>query len=245
MMRLVFALTLFVGLLFGTSKSAEYDVEYGWFKELGEARAFLNVSGQNYHIKIEAAAKGLAKFISRGRAETYESYGVLTPKGYLPQKFTQYKRWSDKAERTTYIFDHAAKKVLKIKEKYEDGRLMDKSEEPNKYYADNDILTLYFNISDDFRAMKPGSQKVYYAVGANPKDGRVDLIIPFGEKLRELKDTFKGVVASSYVIVFINQKIFSSERGELWIAFNDKNDCERATLKDVILFGDIRGILKK
>ncbi len=47
------------------------------------------------------------------------------------------------------------------------------------------------------------------------------------------------------VIVYINQKIFSSDRGELWIAFNDKNECETAALKDVILFGDIKGILKK
>ncbi len=244
-MRIVVFAALFVVSLFGFSKTADYDVEYGWFKELGDAKAQLVVSGANYHIKIEANTKGLAKFLSRGRAEVYESYGIVTPKGYLPQKFTQYKRWSDKAERTTYVFNHAAKKVIKIKEKYEEGKLIGKDEENNKYYADNDILTLYFNISDDFRSMKAGSQKAYYAVGANPKDGRVDLIIPSGAKLGEIKETFEGVRASSYVIVYINQKIFSSERGELWIAFDDKNDCERATLKDVILFGDVRGILKK
>lgn len=242
----IFALVLFfVVSLFGFTKAADYDVEYGWFKELGEAKATLAVSGQNYHIKIGAKTKGLAKFLSRGREEIYESYGVVTPKGYLPTKFVQFKRWSDKAERTTYIFNHAEKTVQKIKEKYEDGILIDKGSEPNKYYADNDILSLYFNISDDFRAMKPGAHKVYYAVGANPKDGRVDLIIPMGAKLGEIKDTFEGVRATSYVIVYINQPIFSSERGELWIAFNGQNDCERATLKNVILFGDIRGILRK
>ncbi len=242
----VFFLVAFLALsLFGFSKSADYDVEYGWFKELGYARANLVVNGQQYHIKIEAKTNGLAKLLSRNRQEIYESFGVATPKGYLPQKFVQYKSWADKAERTTYIFEHAAKKIIKIKERYEEGKLVDRSEEPNKYYADNDILTLYFNISDDFRAMRAGSQKVYYAVGANPKDGRVDLIIPTGAKLDEIKETFEGVKASSYVIVYINQKIFSSEKGELWIAFNDKNDCERATLKNVILFGDIRGILKK
>lgn len=244
-MRIVIFAALLVVSLFGFSKTAEYSVEYGWFKELGDAKAQLVVNNRSYHIKIEANTKGLAKFLSRGRAEVYESYGIVTPNGYLPQKFTQYKRWSDKAERTTYIFDHNTKKVIKIKEKYEDGKLTEKNEEPNKYYADNDILTLYFNISDDFRSMMPKSQKIYYAVGANPKDGRVDLIIPAGAKLDEIKETFEGVRASSYVIVYINQKIFSSERGELWIAFNDKNECEMAALKDVILFGDVRGILKK
>ena len=242
----VFVLAVFLALsLFGFTKVADYDVEYGWFKELGEAEASLVVNGQNYHIRIEGKTKGIAKFLSRGREEVYESYGAVTPQGYLPTKFVQFKRWSDKAERTTYLFNHAAKTVQKIKEKYDAGVLIDKNSEINKYYADNDILTLYFNISDDFRTMKPGAHKIYYAVGANPKDGRVDLIIPSGAKLGDIKETFEGVRASSYVIVYINQPIFSSERGELWIAFNGQNDCERATLKNVILFGDIRGILQK
>jgi hypothetical protein len=239
----VFLLLAFVSL-FAFEKRANYDVEYGWFKELGDAKAVLTVNGQNYHIKIEAKTQGVAKFISRNREEVYESYGILTPKGYLPSKFVQYKKWSNKAERTTYFFNHAEKKVLKVKEKYEDSKLSDKNTEENKYYADNDILTLYFNISDDFVGMKAGSQKVYFAVGANPKDGRVDLVIPSGEKLSDIKEAFDGVKASSYVIVYINQKIFSSDRGELWIAFDYKNDCVRATLKDVLFFGDVRGILK-
>jgi hypothetical protein len=244
-MRIAVFLTLLFVSLFGFTKSAAYDVEYGWFKALGDAKANLMVNGQNYHIMIEAKTQGLAKLLSRNREEVYESFGTVTQKGYLPLKFIQYKQWSDKAERTTYIFDHAAKKVLKIKEKYEDGKLVDRGEEQNKYYADNDILTLYFNISDDFKGMKAGSQKVYYAVGANPKDGRVDLIIPGATKLEEIKDTFEGVRAASYVVVYINQKIFSSDRGELWIAFDEKSDCARAVLKDVLLFGDVRGILKK
>lgn len=242
----VFVLAVFLALsLFGFTKVADYDVEYGWFKELGEAKASLVVNGQNYHIRIEGKTKGIAKFLSRGREEVYESYGTVAASGYLPAKFIQFKRWSDKAERTTYLFNHAAKTVQKIKEKYDGGVLIDKNSEINKYYADNDILTLYFNISDDFRTMKPGAHKIYYAVGANPKDGRVDLIIPSGAKLGDIKETFEGVRASSYVMVYINQPIFSSERGELWIAFNGQNDCERATLKNVILFGDIRGILQK
>ncbi|HOI83113.1 MAG TPA: DUF3108 domain-containing protein, partial [Campylobacterales bacterium] len=100
----VFVLAVFLALsLFGFTKVADYDVEYGWFKELGEAKASLVVNGQNYHIRIEGKTKGIAKFLSRGREEVYESYGAVTPQGYLPTKFVQFKRWSDKAERTTYL----------------------------------------------------------------------------------------------------------------------------------------------
>lgn len=244
MRSVLFLLVAFVSL-FGFSKKADYSVEYGWFKELGEARATLIAQGSEYKIKIEADTKGIAKFLSRDRREVYESFGTITATGYLPSRFVQFKSWSDKAERTTYTFNHAAKTVLKVKERYEDGKLVKKETKPNKYYADNDILTLYFNISDDFKTIKSGAQKIYYAVGANPDNGRVDLIVPDSKKLASMKATFEGVNASNFVVVFINQKIFASERGELWIAFNDRDECERATLKDVILFGDIRGILKR
>ena len=243
-MRVFLICCCLVFALFGFEKKSLYEVEYGVFKELGFADAKLTVSGQNYHMKIHAKTEGLARFLSQKREEVYESFGVTTKNGYLPYRFVQYKRWSDKEERTTYLFDHTKKDVKKIKEKYEDGRLVDKGEEPNKYYADNDILTLYFNISDDFKGMPAGAKKVYYAVGANPKDGRVDLIIPHGAKLSEIKEELEEPKAASYVVVFINQKIFSSERGELWLAFDAKNDCVKATLKDVLFFGDVRGILK-
>ena len=45
------------------------------------------------------------------------------------------------------------------------------------------------------------------------------------------------------LVVIINQKIFSSKRGELYINLDDDGICTSAVLKDVIFFGDIRGKL--
>jgi len=49
--------------------------------------------------------------------------------------------------------------------------------------------------------------------------------------------------ASAIYVVFINQPIFSSSRGELHLSLNERGDADRAVLKDVLLFGDIRARL--
>jgi len=68
------------------------------------------------------------------------------------------------------------------------------------------------------------------------------LIAPTGKKLNDLR-SYLGKKAGHFLIVFINQKIFASKRGELYLDLNDDGICTKAVLKDVIFFGDIRGKL--
>lgn len=49
--------------------------------------------------------------------------------------------------------------------------------------------------------------------------------------------------AAAIYVVFINQPIFSSSRGELHLSLNERGYADRAVLKDVLLFGDIRARL--
>ena len=48
-----------------------------------------------------------------------------------------------------------------------------------------------------------------------------------------------------YLIVTIYQKIFASKEGKLYIVLNSEGIAKKAVLKDVIMFGDIVGILDK
>ena len=49
--------------------------------------------------------------------------------------------------------------------------------------------------------------------------------------------------AAAIYVVFINQPIFSSSRGELHLSLNERGYADHAVLKDVLLFGDIRARL--
>ena len=41
--------------------------------------------------------------------------------------------------------------------------------------------------------------------------------------------------------VLLNKRIFASKNGEMYIDLNDDGICTNAVLKDVLMFGDIRG----
>ena len=237
-------LLLLVCLLLGESKKSVFDIEYGFLKELGSAEASLKNDGKNYSITILANTKGFARFLSRNRQEIYTSSGTVENEIFLPSKFIQQKSYADKLEWTIFSFDHKAKKVTKTKEKFEDGKRISSSEETLGYYADNDILTLYFNIAENLKNIRAGEHKIYHAVGANPKDGKVDVIAPEGEKLSAVKQTCVASANDQALVVIINQKIFQSENGELFILFDEKSETKRAVLKNVILFGDIRGVAR-
>lgn len=222
------------------NKTVSYRVGYGFFKELGWAQATLKLKNDDYKIEIFANTVGLAKFFSQNRREHYLSEGKVVNGTLVPHRFVQQKMWSRYDDRTTYLFDHKNRAVKKIKQRFEDGIAIENQESANDYYADNDILTLYFNISSEIGLIRQGRSKVYYAVGANKKDGRVDVLRPDGEKLDELMESLEGRGSDLRVIVRINQKIFSSENGELFLLFSKEHECTKAILKNVLLFADIR-----
>jgi len=79
----------------------------------------------------------------------------------------------------------------------------------------------------------------FYAVGANKTDGRIDVDpLTNPSAVRAEFDWDDGHAMK----VTINQKIFSSKKGELLLNLGDDGLCKQAVLKDVLLFGDIRGV---
>ena len=235
---------LFPYLLFSfdfKSIDALYEVKYGIFGTVGDAKASVEIIDGTYKIKMTARATGFAKVLSGGRLEVYESTGSIKNGKFLPLLFIQKKSYSSKNTIKRYFFDHKNKEITVIKTKEIDG-IQKESRKILDYYAQDDILTLFFNIKSifgsDFAIENP---TVLYAVGANKKDGHVDIFEPKGRRLKEIKKLLEE--DDNILVAVINQKIFSSEKGELFLNLNDQGICTKALLKDVVLFGDIRGEL--
>ncbi len=244
MKKYLIIILLFLSFLNAKTITAYYRVSFGIFGRIGIAKAVLNVDkNNNYKISIEAKAKGLAKVLSGGRVEIYKSEGKVVNGKLLPDEYLGITKTNSKRREKLYLFDHIHKKITMIKISTKDGKTT-KSSEALKYYADNDILSLFFNIKHYLNNFKFRGKKVLYAIGANKKDGRVDIIAPVGKELKKLKQDI-GRKKGHFLIVFINQKIFASKRGELFLDINDDGIATKAVLKDVMLFGDIRGELKK
>lgn len=241
--------------LFATTKEIEatYKVSYGIFSKLGIANATLKIIDNNkYHIKIEAKATGIAKFLSSGKKEIYESFGTIKNKVFIPNKFIKLSQNNYKKRKKTYTFDYRNKKVLVDEKRDEKKRIYNIEfqqeikliKEEKKfdldYFAQNDILSLFFNLNNKINNFNQGNNYELMAIGANKSKGIINIEIPKGKSYEKLEKALNSEEKTKF-IAYINQKIFSSKRGELFIAMNEHGFCSKALLKDVLLFGDIKG----
>jgi hypothetical protein len=250
-------LLLFSLALFGKTIDAQYKISFGMFGEVGRAVMHFESNNSSYKISIKASANGIVGALSKHRVEIYESKGIVKNGLLVPKKFIKTRSYDGAKYIKIYKFNHEDKNVSlqKIDTKMEEagiGFFQDDEEKAPKfitkrsfskfkYYAKDDILTLFFNYTGNNRLFN--KQKItLFAVGGNGEDGRVD-IVRFKQneiaKMQKFLNTTEKVIAK----IIINQKIFSSKRGELIVSINKDRVCQKAVLKDVVLFGDIRGKL--
>lgn len=233
MKPLILILALSMQLAYAKVVSATYEVSFGVLDTLGIADArFETRDDQTYSIRIEARTSGIARVLSDNRVEIYESHGTIQNGRLVPQKYAKTRRTDSKKSIKIYTFDHETKTVWRETiEKDEWDRVK------NDYYATEDILTLFFNFRHYLQSRQNRS---FQAIGGNKKDGRIDVVFPGSEETAQMKrklQTHKG----EFVKVILNDRIFSSARGELLINLGADDLCERAILEDVLLFGDVVG----
>ncbi len=226
-MKLIVTLFLFLSILSGTQRqmlSAEYAISYAIFGKIGEAEASLAVEGSRYRIAIQAHATGVAKLMSNRRVERYESRGSVVNGKLKPEIFIV-ETYKGKHFRSLhrFLFDHKRKTVREIID-LTDQREHKHKEKVVDYYAQEDILTLFFNLRFYLKSRCANKKCTIVAVGANEKDGKVD-ITALGE------NRFK---------VILHRRIFASKEGEMQIHINRYGICDRALLKDVVFFGDVK-----
>jgi hypothetical protein len=68
----------------------------------------------------------------------------------------------------------------------------------------------------------------------------VMILLPQNERLKIAKKTFDNK-EGTYLVVILNQEIFTSDEGELYINVDSDNTASKAVLKKTIMFGDVWG----
>ncbi|MDR2341446.1 MAG: DUF3108 domain-containing protein [Campylobacteraceae bacterium] len=214
---------------------AKYRVKYG-FINLGEAAASLKIyENGSYETKIEAKATGFAATLSGKRVETYKSIGKVSDGILIPDSLEKIRSSNKKSKRVTYIFDHKEKQIAYFEEKCDKNDCFYSSEMLPKY-VENDILTLYHNVAFMF-AKDDAKELNASAVGSREL---VSVIMPEGKQLKTAEKLFDGA-KGLYLLIVLNQNIFSSDKGELYINLDNDMTVSKAVLKDTLLFGDIWG----
>jgi hypothetical protein len=253
-MRIILLFLLLVASIFAKDLNATYKVSFGIFGQIGIAKTSLHMEDKRYKITVHAKSTGFASFVSGSREEWYESKGKITDGLFVPDTYEKIvqkkvnvsKAFSDESKTETnkyvliYAFNHKTKTVIATKIKTQ-GKEKSEHSEKVKFYAKNDLLSLFFNFKTLFPNLDIKKRHILHAVGANKDTGKID-IFPLSKK--DFSDLISGDLTNLKLMkVILSDKIFASKKGELYLGLNKRGLCEKAVLKDVILFGDIRGEL--
>jgi len=223
---------------------ADFDVSYGILGKIGTAKAVLKKESNSYTIDIKLSATGLAKLLSSGRKEHHISKGHMENGLMVSDLYQVIKSYGDTVMRKEYRVDHKRKKVKKHYRKFKKGVIVSEEKIVLDFYAKDDLFTLYFNLNTTITDKTKPQTYGFKAVGAERQKGKVTVIIPTQNKKPKYEELL-GKDVAWYATAIIHQKIFSSKEGRLMLAVGKDGITNKAVLKDVIFFGDIRAVRVK
>lgn len=218
--------------------NATYRVSYGIFGELGISEAHLKTDGNRYKIEVSAKTTGIVKRLSQNRQEYYISRGHVVEGMLVSDSLEVRRSHGSKVSIKRYVIDHKKKKVTKFNIKKRAGKVYQNDSKVLDFYSKDDLLTLYFNLSKIIDLEKAGSYTLR-AVGAEKQQGKVSIVVP-DTKHCAAYEKMLGRGEFDYLTAIVYQKLFQSSRGELMIAIGKDGIAEKAVLKDLVLYGDLR-----
>lgn len=238
--RMVITLSLMV--LFGSFSSAkvtqlDYVGTFGIFGKVGAIKNTLTQNDKNYKIETTVNVEGLAKVLMRNPTEHYVSKGHMENGLMVSDSYTMVSTKSDKKVSKEYHINHKEKYVTKRYRKWRNGKLTQDTTEKLKFYAKDDLLTLYFNLGTAVK--QKGKKHLFHAVGLEKQDGRVYITAPNDNELAPyIKDL--GVGAKLYVKALIHQKNFRKKKGDILLGVAEDGFIQKAVIKDILLYGDAK-----
>ncbi len=230
---------LFINIIDAKTIKVDYKVEFGIMGEIGVAHAKLIRDKKNYEIDIQLKSTGIAKVLSGDRQEEHISKGHIENGVMVSDLYQIIKTHGSKSSNRVYTIDHKNKKVVRSDKKWKNGKIYKERTKIMKTYSKDDLLTLYFNLDSYIKDKNISKDYRFNAVGAEIQDGYVDIHIPKKSEMSEYKELL-GDSGAWYARAIVNQKIFSSDKGELFLSIGKDGITKKAVLKDLIFFGDIR-----
>jgi hypothetical protein len=219
---------------------ANFKVEFGFIGEIGIANAILTKDNKYYEINVKLKATGIADTLSGGRKEHHVSKGHIENGVMISDYYQVTKSHGSKMTTKLYSINHKEKTVKKDYKRWKNGKLTTDKTETLDFYSADDLLSLYFNLNQKITDRKTAKNYIFKAVGAEKQEGTVEVAIPKQSDLEEYKKILGESDNSWYAKAIVHQDIFSSDKGELLLKIGNDGITQKAVLKDLIFFGDIR-----
>ena len=227
-------------LLLGNFASAKvtqlnYVATFGIFGTVGTIENRLTQNHKTYEIDTKVTLSGLAKVLLSGQTDHYVSKGHMENGLMISDFYQMITKKRDKIKSKEYHIDHKKKYVTKRYRKWLKGKLIEDRTEKLKFYAKDDLLTLYFNLGS--AVQQKGKQYLFNVVGLEKQDGKVQITVPDDTQVAAYKKDL-GHNASLYAKALIHQKNFRKKKGDILLAIGKDRFIYKSVIKDILFYGD-------
>jgi hypothetical protein len=248
MFKIFIAFIICITFLDAKTMIVNYSVEFGIIGEVGKVHTEYLDNGKQYKIDTHLSAVGiLAKSITHDLKERHICKGYLSKKGLrIVTSYQMIKSYGEYKSMTLYTVNHKTKKVNKtfrkwIKQKAKpDKKIADYSYDL-KYYARDDMVTLFLNLGKHIKNKSKPQHYIFKAVGADKKNGRVDIHIPSTKEAKAMESLLGKAKEGEWLMnLVMHRQLYNSKQGELMVHMGRDSIIQKAVLKDLIFFGDVR-----
>jgi hypothetical protein len=242
MFRISILFLLFFSFSHAKSIHVDYTIEFGIFGEVAQAKATLVSSKKRYTIEANVTAIGyMAKVISKNLKERHISKGYIKNRLLFSNMYQMIKSYGIYKSTTIYQVDHKKRSVTKHYKRWKKKKKESDAKMRLGYYAPDDLISFFLNLSKHIKEKYQYRKYTFKVTGADRKNGRVDVIIPPKKDLLEMKKLLGGLSEGEwYARVIMYRKLYHSKKGELLVRIGRTGLVEKAVLKDLIFFGDVR-----
>jgi hypothetical protein len=226
-----------------------YDISFWIFKRAAWGRLSFRETEKKgrYVATLQAETLGVLGWVARYRVDTYRSTMEEIDNGNRLRSlsFEEEVKIGSKLRRRTYLFDYTHRKWTKLRLKRDGSTEMDEEGiPPGRIY--DDFLTASYNFRYGvYGAIERGRK---YTVPTFPRKGITSYEVRIAEQQEEDKrrKSEPGTERKDFLVkLFLDPEITHSKEGKIegWLS-RDGLPIE-GTIKDVVLFGDVKGTLIK
>lgn len=217
----------------------DYVGTFGVFGKVAMLKTKMTKNSDSYELVTDLELHGIAKIILKNHEEQHISKGHIVDELMVSDAYTIKQNRGSKKILKEYKFNHKEKKVSKREREWKKGKLVKDKKEILKFYAKNDLLTLYFNLNNAIKNKEKGKSYLFKSAGLEKQQGKAYITIPDSRELpvyqKDLGDT-----AIRYAKVLIHQRNFRKKKGDILLSVAQDGYIEKSVIKDVLLYGDAR-----
>jgi len=234
---------------FFKGEELSYEIGFWLLKRVAQGKISFREMGRKgrYVALLQGETLGVLGWVARYRVDTYTSImeEVDGGRGLRSISFEEDVKIGGKSRKRTHFFDYKNRKWIKVRQRKDGTRMREEAEIPPGMLYD-DFVTASYNFRYGVYGEIERGKK--YTVATFPKKGPTSYEVRVATKEEEEKKRKSEKIKDDkeyFVKLFLDPEITHSKEGTIEGWLSKELYPIEGTIKDVVLFGDVKGKLIK